>query len=191
MTERTRPPLFVFALGALCAGAIVAAILVVGPASGSTSAQSRTVTVARGVVQSTDAGTGTVEPAKQLGVDFANSGSLKTVYVHDVSGHKRVAVIGRVQELFGGQSAVGQNIKVNGSNYDVVGVLQSHKQCQIPPGVRQMREPAAGCLRRPPARWRTSAGGRRRGCSRGCWRLSARSIRAFAGDDPQPAVASQ
>jgi putative ABC transport system permease protein len=45
----------------------------------------------------------------------------------DVSGHKRVAVIGQtiVQELFGGQSAVGQNIKVNGSNYDVVGVLQS------------------------------------------------------------------
>jgi putative ABC transport system permease protein len=45
----------------------------------------------------------------------------------DVTEHKRVAVIGQtiVQELFGGQSAVGQNIKVNGSNYEVVGVLQS------------------------------------------------------------------
>jgi putative ABC transport system permease protein len=45
----------------------------------------------------------------------------------DVSEHKRVAVIGQtiVQELFGGQSAVGQTIKVNGSNYEVVGVLQS------------------------------------------------------------------
>jgi multidrug efflux pump subunit AcrA (membrane-fusion protein) len=83
MTERTRPPLFVYALGALCAGAIAAAILVVGPASGSTSAQSRTVTVARGVVQSTVSGSGTLEPAKQIGVDFANSGSLKTVYVHE------------------------------------------------------------------------------------------------------------
>jgi putative ABC transport system permease protein len=45
----------------------------------------------------------------------------------EVSEHKRVAVIGQtiVQELFAGQSAVGQNIKVNGSNYEVVGVLQS------------------------------------------------------------------
>jgi putative ABC transport system permease protein len=43
----------------------------------------------------------------------------------DVSKHKRVAVIGEevVQELFSGESAVGQNMKVNGSNYEVVGVL--------------------------------------------------------------------
>jgi putative ABC transport system permease protein len=43
----------------------------------------------------------------------------------DVSRHHRVAVIGQtvVQELFAGQSAVGQNIKVNGSNFEVVGVL--------------------------------------------------------------------
>ncbi|HEY2631718.1 MAG TPA: ABC transporter permease [Solirubrobacteraceae bacterium] len=45
----------------------------------------------------------------------------------DVSGHKRVAVIGQtvVEELFSGQNAVGQNIKVNGSNFEVVGVLAS------------------------------------------------------------------
>ncbi len=45
----------------------------------------------------------------------------------DVSRHKRVAVIGQtvVEELFAGQSAVGQNIKVNGSNFEVVGVLAS------------------------------------------------------------------
>jgi putative ABC transport system permease protein len=45
----------------------------------------------------------------------------------DVSQHKRVAVIGQtvVQELFAGQSAVGQNVKVNGSNFEVVGVLAS------------------------------------------------------------------
>ena len=43
----------------------------------------------------------------------------------DVSKDKRVAVIGQevVQELFAGASAVGQNIKVNGSNFEVVGVL--------------------------------------------------------------------
>ena len=45
----------------------------------------------------------------------------------DVSQHKRVAVIGQtvVQELFAGQSAIGQNMKVNGSNFEVVGVLAS------------------------------------------------------------------
>ncbi len=43
----------------------------------------------------------------------------------DVSKDRRVAVIGQevLQELFAGQSAVGQNMKVNGSNYEVVGVL--------------------------------------------------------------------
>jgi putative ABC transport system permease protein len=43
----------------------------------------------------------------------------------DVSQHKRVAVIGQevVQELFAGISPVGQNMKVDGSNYEVVGVL--------------------------------------------------------------------
>jgi putative ABC transport system permease protein len=43
----------------------------------------------------------------------------------DVTKHQRVAVIGQtvVEELFSGQSAVGQTIKVNGSNFEVVGVL--------------------------------------------------------------------
>jgi putative ABC transport system permease protein len=43
----------------------------------------------------------------------------------DVADHRRVAVIGQevVQELFGGAGAVGQTMKVNGSNYEVVGVL--------------------------------------------------------------------
>ncbi len=45
----------------------------------------------------------------------------------DVSKHKRVAVIGRtvLEEVFSGQSAVGQNVKVNGSNFEVIGVLAS------------------------------------------------------------------
>jgi putative ABC transport system permease protein len=43
----------------------------------------------------------------------------------EVTKHKRVAVLGQevVQELFAGASAVGQNIKVNGSNFEVIGVL--------------------------------------------------------------------
>jgi putative ABC transport system permease protein len=45
----------------------------------------------------------------------------------EVSQHKRVAVIGQtvLQELFPGQSPIGQNMKVNGSNFEVVGVLAS------------------------------------------------------------------
>jgi putative ABC transport system permease protein len=45
----------------------------------------------------------------------------------DVSKHRRVAVIGQTvaQELFGGQSPVGQTVKVNGNNFSVVGVLAS------------------------------------------------------------------
>jgi putative ABC transport system permease protein len=45
----------------------------------------------------------------------------------DVAEHQRVAVIGQtvVEELFSGASAVGQTIKVNGSNFTVVGVLAS------------------------------------------------------------------
>jgi len=44
-----------------------------------------------------------------------------------VAQHERVAVIGQtiVQELFAGQSAVGQSIKINGGSYQVVGVLAS------------------------------------------------------------------
>ena len=43
----------------------------------------------------------------------------------DVSEHRRVAVIGQevLNELFAGQSAVGQSMKVNGSDYEIVGVL--------------------------------------------------------------------
>jgi putative ABC transport system permease protein len=45
----------------------------------------------------------------------------------DVSAHKRVAVLGQtvVEELFSSASAVGQTIKINGSNFEVIGVLAS------------------------------------------------------------------
>jgi putative ABC transport system permease protein len=43
----------------------------------------------------------------------------------DVAQHKRVAVIGQtvLEELFAGQTPVGQNMKANGSDYEVIGVL--------------------------------------------------------------------
>jgi putative ABC transport system permease protein len=44
-----------------------------------------------------------------------------------VAKHRRVAVIGQTvaQQLFAGQSAVGQTVKVNGSDFEVLGVLAS------------------------------------------------------------------
>jgi multidrug efflux pump subunit AcrA (membrane-fusion protein) len=81
MTERTSASWPVYVLGALCAGAIVAAYLLVGPASQSAATQSRIIKAQQGVVQSTVSGSGTVESADQVGVDFANSGSLKAVHV--------------------------------------------------------------------------------------------------------------
>jgi multidrug efflux pump subunit AcrA (membrane-fusion protein) len=81
MTTHTRASWLVYVLGALCAGAIVAAILVVGPASGSQASVTRTATVARGVVQSTVSGSGTLEPATKVGVNFATSGTLTGLFV--------------------------------------------------------------------------------------------------------------
>jgi putative ABC transport system permease protein len=48
-----------------------------------------------------------------------------TFTARDVSQHARVAVIGQTvaQELFAGQSALGQSIKAGGNNLEVVGVL--------------------------------------------------------------------
>ena len=81
MNERAGASWVVFALGTLCAGAIVAAILVVGPASGSQSTVTRTATVARGVVQSTVSGTGNLQPASQLNLGFNTSGTVTNIYV--------------------------------------------------------------------------------------------------------------
>src|ERR1700678_1472117 len=71
MTERTSASWLVYVLGALCTGAVGAALLVVGPASGSETAVTRTAKAAQGVVQSTVSGSGTLAPATKVGVNFA------------------------------------------------------------------------------------------------------------------------
>ena len=45
----------------------------------------------------------------------------------DVAKHRRVAVVGQtvVEELFAGESPVGQSMKVNGGDYEILGVLAS------------------------------------------------------------------
>src|ERR1035441_10101741 len=79
MTDRTSASWLVYALGALCAGAIAAAILVVGPASGSQATATRTATVARGVVQSTVSGSGNLQPASELDLGFRTSGTVTSI----------------------------------------------------------------------------------------------------------------
>ena len=81
MTERTGASWLVYALGALCAGAIVAAFLVVGPASGSQATVTRTATAAQGVVQSTVSGSGNLQAASQLDLGFKTSGTVTNIYV--------------------------------------------------------------------------------------------------------------
>jgi multidrug efflux pump subunit AcrA (membrane-fusion protein) len=81
MNKRGRASWLVYALGALCAGAIVAAILVVGPASAGSSTVTRTATAARGLVQSTVSGSGNLAPASELDLGFKTGGTVTHIYV--------------------------------------------------------------------------------------------------------------
>ena len=81
MPARPRAPRLIYALAVLCAGAIAAAILVVGPASGNQAGQSRTATASRGVVQSTVSGSGNIQAASQLNLGFRTGGTVTHIYV--------------------------------------------------------------------------------------------------------------
>jgi multidrug efflux pump subunit AcrA (membrane-fusion protein) len=81
MTKRTGSPWLNYLLGLLCVGAIVAAILLVGPASGSTTAVTRTAKAAEGVVQSTVSGSGNLQPASQLDLGFKTGGTVTKIFV--------------------------------------------------------------------------------------------------------------
>ncbi len=81
MSERSRASWVVYALAALLIGAIVAAVLLVGPASSATSTQTRVVTAQRGVVQSTVSGSGNVQASSELNLGFKASGTVTHIYV--------------------------------------------------------------------------------------------------------------
>ena len=77
-------------------------------------------------------GSSSFEPSSFIGTtpSYLTAHSYKiaegtTLTEADVKKHRRVAVIGQevLQELFGGASPVGQTVKVNGSSYEVIGVL--------------------------------------------------------------------
>ncbi len=82
MRPRAQRPWPTYLLAALCVGAIVAAVLVVGPSSGTASATGRTITVGEGVVQSTVSGNGNIQAATQLDLGFKTSGVVTQIYVH-------------------------------------------------------------------------------------------------------------
>ncbi len=81
MSNRARASWLVYALGALSAGAVVAAVLVVGPAPASQSSVTRTATAARGVVQSTVSGSGNLQPETELDLGFKTAGTVTQIYV--------------------------------------------------------------------------------------------------------------
>jgi multidrug efflux pump subunit AcrA (membrane-fusion protein) len=81
MNRRGRSSWLVYALAVLSAGAIVAAVLVVGPASAGSSTVTRTATAATGLVQSTVSGSGNLAPASQLDLGFKTSGTVTHIYV--------------------------------------------------------------------------------------------------------------
>lgn len=81
MSKHTRASWLVYPLGALCAGAVAVAVLVVGPASGNPSTAPRTATVAAGVVQSTVSGSGNLQPASELDLGFKTSGTVTDILV--------------------------------------------------------------------------------------------------------------
>ncbi|HEX5310013.1 MAG TPA: biotin/lipoyl-binding protein [Solirubrobacteraceae bacterium] len=83
MSERSGRSWLNYALGLACLGAIVAAVLAIGPASSSSASSRRTAKAAAGVVQSTVSGSGNLEPASQLNLGFKTSGTVEHVYVKE------------------------------------------------------------------------------------------------------------
>ena len=81
LAKRPQRPWLDDVLGAALVAAIVVAYTSVGQASPSTAQTRRTATVAEGVVQSTVSGSGTLQPASKVAVNFASSGTLTGVFV--------------------------------------------------------------------------------------------------------------
>jgi len=71
----------------------------------------------------------------------------------DVREHRRVVVIGQevLQELFAGSSAVGANVKINGINYEVAGVLAKRGPTARPTRMTWSWPPSPPCRTRSPA----------------------------------------
>ena len=81
-----RQPILNSALAILCVTAIVLGILAVGPASESGGQTTRTITVKRGVVQSTVSGSGSIQSANDVNLGFKTGGTVTHIYVKEGQG---------------------------------------------------------------------------------------------------------
>src|SRR4051812_46847804 len=77
--SRRRPGALTALLVAVAGAAVAVAVLSLESAP-STLVSERTVTVAKGVIQTVVSGSGNLAPAKQVDVDFATSGKITEVY---------------------------------------------------------------------------------------------------------------
>ncbi|HEY2316771.1 MAG TPA: biotin/lipoyl-binding protein [Solirubrobacteraceae bacterium] len=78
-----RIPWHILGLMAVLAGAIVAAVIELGPPTRSARTSTEVVTAARGVVQSTVTGSGNIEAGTDVEASFQTSGTLQHIYVKD------------------------------------------------------------------------------------------------------------
>jgi multidrug efflux pump subunit AcrA (membrane-fusion protein) len=81
-TTRRGLPLVPVLLGAAAVAAVAVAVLSIGSDSQATTSE-RIVTVSQGVVQSIVSGSGNLEPANQLDVNFGTSGRITKIYVKE------------------------------------------------------------------------------------------------------------
>ena len=154
------------ALGALAAGGVIAAVIVVGPESSATTTRERTVTVTKGVVQSTVSGSGNLSPANTMDLSFGATGKVTKVYVkagqHVTSGQllARIDPTAVEVDLAEAQAALS-------SAQDTLDAIESgttttstastasrrppHRSLPTPPRRRPPRRPRRRCRPRPRA----------------------------------------
>jgi multidrug efflux pump subunit AcrA (membrane-fusion protein) len=77
---RLRSSWHLLLLGLVGAGAVLAAVLELGPPTSSARTSREVVTASRGIVQSTVSGTGNVEPGTEVEANFQTSGTLQHLY---------------------------------------------------------------------------------------------------------------
>ncbi|WP_028060193.1 efflux RND transporter periplasmic adaptor subunit [Candidatus Solirubrobacter pratensis] len=97
MTLRDRPSPTLIALSALAATAVAIAAIVVGSPV-ATADSGRTVTVARGVIQSTVSGSGNLAPANQLELNFGTSGDVTKISVEEGEHVSKGQLLARIDD---------------------------------------------------------------------------------------------
>lgn len=85
-------------LAVVAAGAVVAAVLSVGSESPGVQVSERTVTVARGVIETVVSGSGNLEPARQAELDFATSGRITKIYAEEGQHVSKGELLARVDD---------------------------------------------------------------------------------------------